>query len=88
LYCTHFFESCIRAPQTEEEIKNAMAPYAQRNMNGCIASTDGVHIRWDKCPQSQKVTHKGKEGYPTRGFNVSGLHTGQIVSVTPGFSGT
>ena len=39
------------------------------------------------CPASLHSAHTGKEGYPTRAFNVACTHTKEIISVSLGMPG-
>ena len=82
------FKLWIRPPETEEEISTAVKPYADAGVPGAIASVDGVHVRWDRCSQSNLIRHKGKEAYPSLGFQVSVLHTTWIISCTQAFAGS
>ena len=53
-FCAEFvkdkFHSEVRWPTTQEDIKKHMKLYSLAGMDGCIASVDGVHFYWDKCP--------------------------------------
>ncbi len=39
-------------------------------MPGACGSMDVVHIKWSSCPAGDYNRAKGKEGYPTLGFQV------------------
>uniref|UniRef100_A0A6S9S3X3 DDE Tnp4 domain-containing protein n=1 Tax=Chrysotila carterae TaxID=13221 RepID=A0A6S9S3X3_CHRCT len=38
---------------------------------GAACSMDGVHIHWGRCHSKQRALHTGREGYPTRVYNVA-----------------
>ena len=48
---------------------------------------DGVHVEWGMCPSPQRHMHVGKEGYPTRVFNVFGGPNREIHNVAGSFHG-
>ena len=48
-----------------------MKKFERLGVPGCITLIAGVHINWDMCPTSLLPLHKGKEGKPTRAFNVA-----------------
>lgn len=81
------FPLFVRRPETEEEIAAAMAPYAAAGLCGAIGSVDATHIPLS-CP-SHKMRGRsiGKEGYPTRAFQVACLNNGMVISCTKGFLG-
>ena len=54
---------------------------------GCIGSMDATHLHWKRCPAGAINTHKGKEGFPTRAFNVTVSHSGKAYSIAPGQAG-
>ena len=54
--------------------------YARIGFPGAICSFDGVHVAWDRCPASQDAVHRGKEGYPSRVFNVAVSNSKKILS--------
>ena len=49
---------------------------------------DIVHIGWECCPVALKVIYKGKEGYPTIGFQVISSYGRQILYVSSGYPRT
>ena len=77
---THVFAAEVRLPQGQE-LKDALHVYQQLGLPGCVCSVDGVHVAWDACPASDRNLHVGKEGYPTKAFNVCVLHTREIIHV-------
>ncbi len=42
--------------------------YNAAGLPGCVGSMDVVHVKWSHCPTSDHNCAKGKEGYPTLGF--------------------
>lgn len=52
-----------------------------------MCSTDGVHIRWDACPDGLNVLATGKEKYPTLSYSVTVGHNKCIYSSTASFLG-
>ena len=53
----------------------------------CVGSMDATHIHWSRCPAGSSNAHTGKEGFPTRAFNVIVTHSEEIIGVTPGHPG-
>jgi hypothetical protein len=47
-----------------------------------------MSIQWDSVPFSLRNQHIGKEGYPTRVFEMTVNHNRLVLSVTAGFPGT
>jgi hypothetical protein len=43
---------------------------------------DGVHIPWERCPDTARSWYVGKSGFPTLMFNVSVTHDGKILHVS------
>jgi hypothetical protein len=78
----------VKAPTTEAEITKAMGPYTALGLNGCLGSTDAVHIWWGMCPTSKSTVFTGKEGYPTIVFNVTCTHDGAATHVGTGTYGS
>ena len=86
-FSERFFEEFVKAPETEDEIRLAMAPYHVNGFPGAIGSVDCVHIRWDKCPFSQRSSCHGKEGFPTLAFECVVGHNKKIYSATKSHPG-
>ena len=42
--------------------------YNATGLPGCVGSMDVVHVKWSQCPTGNHNRAKGKEGYPTLGF--------------------
>jgi hypothetical protein len=47
-----------------------------------------MHVQWDGVGFSARNIHTGKEGYPTRVYEMTVNHNRVILSVTAGFPGT
>ena len=46
-----------------------------------------MHLEWDACPAAWRARCVGKESYPTIAFNVSILHSREIIHVSDWCSG-
>jgi hypothetical protein len=77
----------LSAPTTVPEIRRAVALYAQEGFVGCLGSTDGVHISYDRCPAALRSGMVGKEGIPTVAYEVTVRHDRWIMHATRGFPG-
>ena len=69
------------AVPTGEKLAAALHVYEKLGLPGCLGSVDGVHTAWDACPSETRWQHVGKEGYPTLAYNVTVLHTREIIHV-------
>ena len=67
---------------TGAHLSNSMAAYTRLGFPGAYCEIDGVHIHWYNCKESLHARFSGKEGYPTLAFNVSALHTREIIHVS------
>jgi hypothetical protein len=54
--------------------------FAKCGYCGSAFSMDVVHVAWPACPAALSALCRGKEGYATLAFNVSGTHTKKIIS--------
>ena len=79
IMATHVYPDEVRIPETAEEIRRAVSMYTRLGLPGAMASTDGVHLCWDRCPAMQANAHKGAKTYPSVVFNVSVRHDGIIL---------
>jgi DDE superfamily endonuclease len=92
---THLFlEKCrekicpkyIRYPETEEEVKDAMAEFSEAGFHGCIGSTDATHVILEKCSASLKNMHLGgKLSQTARAYQITVNHRRRILWTTQGF---
>jgi len=58
----------ICLPQNFTELKCVNRDYNAAGLTGCVGSRDVVHVKWSNCPTGDHNRAKGKEGYPTLGF--------------------
>jgi len=61
----------VRLPKTVEEIRHVTSVNEKLGFPGAACSMDGVHIHWGRCHSKQRALHTGREGYPTRVYNVA-----------------
>ena len=68
-FCRKLSRKCYamycHGPETEADLESCMSEYASAGFPGCLGTTDGVHVSWDRCHAQQKMLHTGKEKYPT-----------------------
>ena len=65
------YDVWVRFPATETEIERVLQQYATLGFPGCVGSIDCCHVHWDRCPAAETNENTGKEGYPTRSFEVA-----------------
>jgi hypothetical protein len=61
-------EEYIELPGNVAELNRMTQLYASVGLPGACGSMDVVNIKWLSCPASDYNQAKGKEGYPTLGF--------------------
>jgi hypothetical protein len=61
-------EEYIFLPRNLTELNRVNKDYSAAGLLGCDGSMDLVHVKWDNCPTGNHNRAKGKEGYPTLGF--------------------
>lgn len=94
-----FFEEFIRVgeekmytrwvtPPTNEELKEQMAKMEAAGLPGCYACSDGVQFRQFCSYAHLKGVSVGKEGFTTRGYNLSATYGMRIIHVQGGFPGS
>lgn len=83
---THFFQEWISLPEGSE-FEQSQKEYSMLGFPNCVGSMDATHLHWMRCPEFAKSDHSGKEGFPTRAFNVVVLHNGRIIHITRGHPG-
>ena len=86
-FVERYYDTWVKWPETEDELRHCEQLYARQGLPGCIASMDGVHLAWDNTPAPASAQHRGKEGYPTLVFNVCVSHTRRILNVAGAFPG-
>jgi hypothetical protein len=85
---TKMFPLWVKPPSTPEEIANAMRDYEEAGFPGAICSTDGTRIPWKNPKYNLRHRSTGKEGFPTRVFQISVNNRREIFSSTKGFDGS
>jgi hypothetical protein len=65
-----------------------MEVYGELGMHGGLGSMVATHLHWNKCPKSLRNLCKGKESYPTLGFNVAVYHFHYIHHASNFYYGT
>ena len=58
----------IHLPRDEEELRIVMKRYEEMGLPGAMGSVDVVHVKWSNCPAGDFNRAKGKESYPSLGF--------------------
>ena len=83
-----YYDCWVYPPRTEEELRASMDAYYRQGLAGIFGETDCTHIYWLRCTASEKAKHTGKEGYPTRAYEITANQSGRIFSVSKGQYGT
>lgn len=84
---TSLYKQYIKLPETNEEIAEATNRYRVYGLPGCIGSVDCTHIRLWCLRHILKHRNTGKEGFPSRSFQVIVTNDGKVISMTMGFEG-
>jgi hypothetical protein len=58
----------IYLPRDEGELRTVMKRYEEMGLPGAMGSVDIVHVKWSNCPSGDYNRAKGKESYPSLGF--------------------
>ena len=58
----------IYLPRDAEELQSVMARYEEVGLPGAVGSIDVVHVKWSRCPAGDYNRSKGKESFPSLGF--------------------
>ena len=87
-FASKYYSIYCRGPESDAELDSCMSEYTSAGFPGCLGSTDGVHVSWDRCHAQQKMLHTGKEKYPTVAYNVTVNHRRWIMAVSRGFFGS
>ncbi len=69
-------------PRNLDELERVMKRYSEVHLPGCGGSIDVVHLKWSACPAGDLNRCKGKEGYPTVGFEVITGFDRQILGIS------
>ena len=67
--------------KTEEELSAIMRCYEEVGLPGAMGSLDVVHVKWSSCPSGDYNCCKGKEGFPTLGFECISNYDRKILGV-------
>lgn len=78
----------VRLPMTADEISRAMNYYSILGFDGAIGSVDGFAVELRTCPANLKNSNVGKEGFPTRGFQILVGFDTTIYHLSESFKGT
>ena len=70
------YANYIKMPETPTELQWVLSQYERLGYPGGIGSIDCVHVHWGRCPAKDANYHAGKSGFPTRVFQVIGIHAG------------
>ncbi|KAH8058097.1 Plant transposon protein [Aureococcus anophagefferens] len=71
----------VKVPEGED-LRREMEVFARMGLVGCGFSMDAVHLWYDACPAELNSLHVGKEGYPTRAFNVALVKEKKVLNVS------
>ena len=81
-FSTELYDEHISLPSPEDgELDRVMDEYDKLGFTGAMGSTDVTHIGWSRCPYNQ-------EGQPTIAYQVTVSHSGRVLAVTEGFTGS
>jgi hypothetical protein len=58
----------IHLPRDAGELRTVMNRYEEMGLPGAMGSVDVVHVKWSNCPKGDFNRAKGKESYPSLGF--------------------
>jgi hypothetical protein len=58
----------IYMPRNRNELERISCFYDHVGLPGCCGSMDVVHVKWSNCPSGDFNRAKGKESYPSLGF--------------------
>ncbi len=61
-------EEYIYMPKNMRELNKIVKWYSAVGLPGACGSIDVVHVKWSNCPAGDFNRAKGKEGYPSLGF--------------------
>ena len=68
-------------PQNIHELSRVASHYNAVCLPGACGSMDVVNIKWATCPAGDHNCTKGKEGYPTLGFQCITDYNRRIIAV-------
>ncbi|CAN0419660.1 unnamed protein product, partial [Laminaria digitata] len=89
-FCDCFSEDLwyqwVRLPEGAH-LERVEGIYRDLDFPGAVGSTDCTHVVWERCAFSVTNNHKGKGGFTSVVFEVTGDHTGRIIASTRGNPG-
>lgn len=71
----------ISMPANVDALKSVMKSYELCGLPGACGSIDVVHVKWSHCPAGDFNRAKGKESYPSLGFQCISDHNRRIMAV-------
>ena len=71
----------IYMPRNHSELTKVEAYYNAVGLPGCCGSVDVVHVKWSNCPAGDFNRAKGKETFPSLGFQCITDYNRRILSV-------
>jgi hypothetical protein len=74
-------EEQVYIPRNITELNRVSEFYGVAGLPGCCGSVDGVHVKWANCPSGDFNRAKGKESYPTLGFQCIADFNRRILSI-------
>ena len=77
-----YYDEWVSIP-TGDRLKAAMELFERCGLPGFVSSMDAVHVRYNRCPYSQRAIHTGKEGYPSLVWNFHVGHNREIYYMSP-----
>lgn len=66
-----------------EHLHLVMSIYEKMGFPGAVASTDGVHVLWSRCPAKWKWINTGEKKCPSRVYNISVGPNTEVFHVPP-----
>jgi hypothetical protein len=78
----------VKLPETLPEFCSALSYYQKLGFPGAIGSVDATHVRLWRCPENFHNTSTGKEGFPSRVFQITVDYSTKILHSTKGHFGT
>ena len=88
-FAAEMYDEHISLPSPANgELDRVMDEHHKLGFTGAMGSTDVTHIGWSRCPYNQQRSYTGKEGKPTIAYQVTVSHSGRVLAVTEGFTGS
>ena len=71
----------IYMPRSLTELNGVSCFYEHDGLPGCFGSVDVVHVKWSNCPSGDFNRAKGKESYPSLGFQCITDYNRRIMAI-------